>query len=481
MSDRRRVLGSLLREDLASFIHKCFTTLEPSTPYQDNWHLWHMAYHLDRVARGECRRLIITIPPRYLKSICVSVAYTAWRLGHDPSLKILCISYARELARKNALDFRSVVESPWYPEVFPNLRVQRRRNRDIELVTTQNGYRYASSMGGSVLGRGADLIIIDDPIKAQDALSRAERRRVNEAYDTTLSTRLNDKLTGAIVIIMQRLHAEDLVGHVLEKEEWEVVAIPAVETEDREYRYGRDPDEVYRRRAGEVLHAAREPQPLLDQARRNLGSLNFAAQYQQNPLPEEGNIIRREWIRYYEQRPDPLDLIIVSWDTASTLAETSDYSVGTVWGLRGSEIYLLDVIRGRFETPDLRRRILDLHQQHHAHATLIEDSDIGRAIGQELRRSAALRPILPKVRFDKTARLLAESPKFEAGQVLLPREAPWLASYLDELLGFPNTRHDDQVDSTSQALRYLSAKIAQGIPRRRPDRIRAAGTQRRRR
>jgi predicted phage terminase large subunit-like protein len=273
---------------------------------------------------------------------------------------------------------------------------------------------------------------------------------------------------------------EDLVGHVLEKEPWEVVSIPAIETEDREYRYGRDPDEVYRRRAGEALHAAREPQPLLDQARRNLGSLNFAAQYQQNPLPEEGNIIRREWIRYYEQRPDPLDLIIVSWDTASTLAETSDYSVGTVWGLRGSEIYLLDVIRGRFETPDLRRRILDLHQQHHAHATLIEDSDIGRAIGQELRRSAALRPILPKVRFDKTARLLAESPKFEAGQVLLPREAPWLASYLDELLGFPNTRHDDQVDSTSQALRYLSAKIAQGIPRRRPDRIRAAGTQRRR-
>jgi predicted phage terminase large subunit-like protein len=475
VSDRRRLLHALLRQDLPSFIAKCLATLEPGTRYRENWHVRHIAFHLDRVARGQCRRLILNIPPRHLKSICVTVAFTAWRLGHDPGLKVMAVSYAHDLTRKHALDFRTVVESEWYRQVFPQLRIEPRRNRDIELVTTAQGSRFATSVGGSVLGRGADLIVIDDPIKALDALSEAERRRVREFYDNTLYTRLNDKTTGAIVIVMQRLHADDLVGHVLAKEDWEVVTISAIETEDRAYRLGPEPGDVYRRRAGEVLHAEREPAAVLEQLRRTLGSLNFSAQYQQNPLPQEGNLIRREWIRYYEAVPRPLDLTVVSWDTASTLAETSDWSVGTVWGLRGSDIYLLDVVRGRFEVPELRRRIEAVHREHGADATLIEDTDIGRAIGQELRRAGPLRPLLPRPRFDKTARLLAQSPKFEAGQVLLPREAPWLAEYLEELLGFPNARHDDQVDSTSQALRWLSDKIARGTPPVRPNPTRPPG------
>jgi hypothetical protein len=166
------------------------------------------------------------------------------------------------------------------------------------------------------------------------ALSEAERRRVAEFYDSTLYSRLNNKAEGVIIIVMQRLHQDDLVGHVLEKENWEVLSIPAIATEDLAYPIGPDRRDIYERKAGEVLHHEREPQEWLEAARRNLGTLNFSAQYQQNPLPAEGNVIKREWIHFYDETPDHLELKVVSWDTASTIAEASDCSVGTGWGAR---------------------------------------------------------------------------------------------------------------------------------------------------
>jgi len=169
MTNRRRLLHALLRQDLASFVHKSFTTLEPATPFRENWHHRAMCYQLERVARGELRRLIINVPPRSMKSICCSIAFPAWYVGRDPARRVICVSYAHELARKLAVDFRTVVESPWYRELFPDLGIALRRQRTTEIVTTAQGYRLASSVGGSVMGRGADLIIIDDPLKPEDA------------------------------------------------------------------------------------------------------------------------------------------------------------------------------------------------------------------------------------------------------------------------------------------------------------------------
>lgn len=473
MSDERRLLKALLREDLGAFVHKCFKTLEPGTPYRRNWHIDALCYHLGRVARGECRRLIINVPPRSMKSICASVAFPAWVLGHKPTIKLMCVSYGRELVRKQALDFRTIVDQPWYHDLFADLGMDRKRQRDTEITTAANGYRFASALGGGVLGRGADIIILDDPIKPQDAASDKLRRHTNDLYDNAIYTRLNEKTKGAIIIVMQRLHEDDLVGHVLEKEDWEVVAIPAIETEDRAYRVGPSRNDVYFRHAGEVLHAEREPQEVLDLLRRNLGSLGFAAQYQQQPLPLEGNYVKRQWIRYYDTAPAAFDLVVASWDTASTDTATSDYSVCTVWGMAQQELYLIDVIRQRLEAPDLRRLIEATHQQWHAAATLIEDTDVGRAIGQELRRSSrVVRPLMWRPKYEKEARFLAQSPKFESGQVLLPREARWLASYINELLAFPNGRHDDQVDSTAQALDWLTARLAQPMPAVRPSHVR---------
>ena len=462
------LLTAILRRDLASFIEQCFVTLEPGTAYQHNWHIEAIAYQLMRVWSGECRRLIINVPPRSAKSICVTIAFTAWLMGHDPRKRIMAISYAQELSLTHAAAFRSVVSSDWYRRAFPRFEI--RANRGQEIRTTEQGYRYASSIGGSVLGRGADLIVIDDPINGlNDALSAAARRRVQTFYDGTLYSRLNDRKNGAIVIVMQRLHEDDLVGHVLEKEDWEVLSIPAIAPEDCRYRIGDGPEAFYQRRQGEIMHAGRDTFADLDAIKRNLGALNFSAQYQQNPLPAEGQIIKRDWLHYYDERPAEFDLKIVSWDTASTQAEHSDWSVGMVWGAIGQTYYLIDLVRGRWEAPELRRKMIDLARKHAVDATLVEDTELGRALSQDLRRTGTLHPLLQSSRIEKQARLMAQAARFEAGQVFLPREVDWLAGYLGELLAFPLARNDDQVDATSQALKYLTARTP--TIRERPQRI----------
>jgi predicted phage terminase large subunit-like protein len=362
-----------------------------------------------------------------------------------------------------------VVTSPWFRSAFPRFDIA--SSRVGNLRTTDRGYRYSTSIGGAVTGWGADLIVIDDPIKGLDAaLSPSERRRVAEFYDGSLYTRLNNKAEGAIVIVMQRLHQDDLVGHVLDKEDWRVLSIPAIAPEDTVYRLGEHVDDVYRRRAGEVLQPSREPLERLEVARRTLGTLNFSAQYLQDPLPAAGNIIKRDWIRRYDRLPETFERKIASWDTASTTHEQADWSVGTVWGAVGQNFYLIDVVRERLEAPDLRHRMVRVAHEHTVDVTIVEDTELGRSITQDLRWTRLLFPILNPVRFSKEARFLAQSARFEAGQVYLPREASWLPAYESELLAFPTGRHDDQVDSTSQALHWLTARtpVQRERPHRRP-------------
>lgn len=481
-----RVLHAILRTDLLAFAQHAFRTLEPGTAFQPNWHLEHLAHLLQSVAEGRIRRLIVNVPPRSGKSLMTSVAFPAWLLGHDPRRRVICVSYAEDLARKLSLDTRTVMQSPWFEALFPDCRLHR-RPRDVELVTDQRGSRFAAGVGGAVLGRGADVIIFDDPIKALHAASQAERERVNAFYDSTLQTRLNQKRTGAIVIIMQRLHQDDLVGHVLARdpEGWTVASIPAIAPQDATYVLSAVPGHVHHRRAGEVLHPEREPRWVLDDVRRDIGPRPFSAQYQQQPIPPGGALIRSEWLRSYDRLPARFDKVVVSWDTASTLGEASDWSVGTVWGRRGPDYFLINVIRGRFEAPDLRGQIIAADYRYRADATVIEKTSHGIALSQDLRRSGHLRTVLSSPRVGKAMRFEAEAGKFEASCVHLPRDAPWLAEYLGELLGFPNAKHDDQVDSTSQALRYLTVQHKPSVARREEDygpsgrRTRASLTRRR--
>lgn len=460
--DLERLVHAALRRDLLCFIQRMFRDLDPGVRFILGWHYEAIAWQLLRVMRGEIRRLIINVPPRSGKSLLASIGWPMFMWGHDPTLKMICVSHTEDLAKDFSLKRRAIARSGWYQDVFPQTRLAGVTGR--ELRTSRFGSCFASGVGGAILGRGADIIIVDDPIKSIDAHSKAVRERVNAFYDNTLLTRLNSKTEGAIVIIMQRLHEDDLVGHVMERDDWEVVSFPAIAMDDTVHQLGESEADVHHRGAGDVLMPEREPLHILEQLRRAQGSLVFEAQYQQQPAPAGGNVIRREWLRYYEEVPGPIARTIVSWDTASTLNETSDWSVGVVFAQVGLHFYVLDVVRGRFEAPDLRRQIIDLHEAWAADATLIEDTELGRAIAQDLARTGDLRALTLRPEHDKEARLLAQAARFEAGQVHLPNDAPWLGPYIDELLAFPSGRHDDQVDATSQALNWLVARSARASP-----------------
>ena len=452
--------SALLRTDVLSFLQPSLETIEPSERFIPSWHLQTMAYHLKRVELGLERRLIFNLPPRSLKTVTVSVAFVAFMLGRNPSLKIIVVSATQELARKHAANFRRLVSARWYRILFPAFELARDGDRLIEQKTTKNGYRYATSIGAGITGQGADIIIIDDPNKAQEIHSEPRRRAVNEFYGSTLYSRLTNKTTGVVILVQQRLHSDDLTGHLLGKSAWTHVAIPAIAIEDATYPLSDRNGHVLVRKAGDILQPERNSSEVMEEARAILGSLNFEAQYQQNPTPRDGHVIKRQWLRFYDQVPTDLDFTLVSWDTASSLGENADYSVGTVWGRKRQDFYLIDLIRGRFEPSRLRRLIERTEFDYKANVTLVEKTELGGALGSEMRFDSSIRPILITPRFDKISRLEAQAPKFEAGQVLLPREASWLGIYLDELLGFPHSAHDDQVDSTSQALYYFARHMA---------------------
>ena len=266
-----KVYADILRNDFYAFLHRAFLELKPGARFEPNWHLEVLAAKLEEVRLGTCKRLIINLPPRHLKSHVASIAFSAWLLGHDPARQILAISYAQELSDKLARDCRALITSPFYQSLFAT-RLSAERNAVSEFETTEGGYRLSTSVGGVVTGRGADVIIIDDPMKADDALSDARRQTVNDWYDNTLRSRLNSQEQGAIIVIMQRLHADDLVAHLQETETWDVLSLPAIAEKDEFYDlrtpYG---GRLIRRRdrRGSASGAAagirsREPAPLND-------------------------------------------------------------------------------------------------------------------------------------------------------------------------------------------------------------------------
>ena len=221
-----RLVGAMLRSDFYSFIRATFPIVSPSSAFAPNWHIEAIAFALMRVLRGEIKRLIITVPPRSLKSICASVAFPAFVLGHDPTRRIICVSYAEALARKHANDCRALMRSTLYHRLFPNTRISNAKDTELEFATTRGGNRLATSIGGTLTGRGGNLIVIDDPLKPQDAYSEAARENTKQWYSNTLLSRLDDKTKDAIIVVMQRLHLDDLVGHLLEQEGWMHLNLP---------------------------------------------------------------------------------------------------------------------------------------------------------------------------------------------------------------------------------------------------------------
>jgi len=453
--DNSALLGAALRCDFVSFVRKTFETVSPGVAYSHSWHIEAMAWHLNEVGSGRLKRLIITMPPRNLKSIITSVTLPAYLLGHDPTRRIIAVSYSNDLAKKHSTDFRTVLRAEWYRDTFPATVIDRKKDTEAEIRTTERGFRYATSVGGTLTGRGGDLIIIDDPIKPKDAFSPSKRQFVNDWYSNTLVSRLDDKRTGAIVIVMQRLHVDDLVGHQLAAQPggWCHLDLPAIAEHEQRIRIS---DRSYKtRRPDEVLHPEREPREVLDDLKAALGANVFSAQYQQTPVPDGGAMIQKEWIkRYTALPPRNSGFVVQSWDTAQKPGHDNDYSVGTTWLVCGDIVYLIDVVRGRFNYPMLKHEAARQRAMHKPMAILIEDVGTGTALAQELQRDGC--PVIPiRPDMEKGARMAVRSISIQAGQFYLPESAPWLGDFETELFSFPNGRHDDQVDTVSQLLTWL--------------------------
>lgn len=454
---------ALLVQDLSSFIAQSFAELNPGTPYLPNWHIDLIADRLMQVYDRKIKRLIINIPPRNLKSICASIAFPAWALGRDPSLKFICSSYSSELADKLARDTQMIMSSPFYRQIFPGTQLSTNRRAAHDFTTTAHGYRYAVSAGGSLTGRGADFLIIDDPLKPDEASSEVQRQSINDWFDGTALSRLDNKQEGAIVIIMQRLHLHDLVGHVLAKGgDWHVLNLPAIAEEETTHTFQTwlGPQMVTRE-VGSVLHAAREPLHTLEEMRSRMGEYVFAGQYQQSPVPLGGAIIKEAWLQYYtpQELPEKFDLLVQSWDTASKMSESAAYSVCVTIGIKNQKAYLVDVFRKRMEFPALKAEAIRLYRQFKPHHILVEDKSSGTQLIQEMKEVQMYNVKAVKPSGDKETRLVRHSVKFENGRVKLPREAYWLHEFRLELISFPSSRFADQVDATTQALDYLEERM----------------------
>jgi predicted phage terminase large subunit-like protein len=470
-----RFVQAILRSDLYSFIREVFPIVSPGALFAPNWHIEAIAFALTRVLAGEIKRLIITVPPRSLKSICASVAFPAFILGRDPQRKIICVSYSEALARKHANDCRAVMRSNLYNRLFPNSRISPVKDTELEFACTSGGSRLATSVGGTLTGRGGNFVIIDDPMKPQDAYSEAAREHTKQWYANTLLSRLDDKTKDVIVVVMQRLHVDDLVGHLLEQGGWTHLNFPAIA--ESEYRVPLSPVRWYLRRSGEVLHPEREPRGILDEFKRSMGSLDFGAQFQQEPVAQGGNLIKWDWFQFYDEAPawKPGDRIIASWDTALSERDLASYSVCVVLQIRGETIFVLDVVRERLEYPHLQRKVIELHGRWctvgNNYSLLIENKGSGMSLIQDLRHKN-IHAIAVVPEGDKIMRMNAQTARIEARSVSLPRRAGWLDEFRREMLVFPAGRYSDQVDALSQALNHavnpqrrgeVSVSILQGL------------------
>lgn len=469
MSDAEQI-EALRRDNFYTFLRFVFNLLHPGVAFKPSEFVLAMSYALEQVAKGHRTRQIITVPPRHLKSVTAAVALPAFILGRNPSRRIIVASYGSDLAAHHARDFRLVVESPVYRRLFPRFHVNPRRDTALEIETSLRGSYKAVSTAGAVTGFGADLIIIDDLMKAGDARSEVMRERTRAYYDETLYSRLNDKSSGAVVAIQQRLHEDDFVAHLLGKGDFHHLNLPAIAEEAQ-----RLPSYCggwFVREPGDVLAPALESRETLETMRRAMGPAAFSAQYQQNPTPPGGNRIRWDWFgRYAAALPRTMyQAVIQSWHTAMTAEPTSDWSVGMTFGFHASKWHLLDVFRRRMDYPELKRQVVRLAREWQPDTILIEDAATGKPLFQELRfeRACATRLRLYQPKLDKETRVEAETGKLEAGLILLPEAAEWIAELRSELLGFPNKKYDDQIDALTQFLHWTGSRACRGRQQRDP-------------
>lgn len=413
--------------------------------YERSPHLEALAEYLERLERREITRLMVFAPPRHGKSETVSIRFPAWYLGRHPQHQVIGCSYAESLAYSNSWAVRQVIGTPAYQALWPTtFEKEGATHWQIAGKENQRASYIAAGVGGGILGEGSNLLVLDDVVKNQEeAESPLIREKIWQWYVNVARTRLEPE--ALVCLIMSRWHLDDLAGRLLAQaaadpkaDQWTVLHLRAFED-------------------GKALWPERYDENDLLNIRASIGGRAFTALYQGEPSAAEGSVFRREWLRYYRATP-AFKRLIQSWDTAFKEKQTSDYSVCQLWGEADNGYYLVDQWRARAEFPELVAAFKAVYARDHPQAVLVEDAASGQSLIQAIKKETAI-PVLPvKVDRDKVARANAVTPLFESGRVFLPESASWLMDYVEELASFPAGAHDDQVDTTTQALLYLTGR-----------------------
>ena len=471
-----------MREHLAPFIKKVFSTVDPKTAYKHNWHIDLIAEYLEAVTFKQIPNLLVNVPPRFLKSICATVSWPAWLLGLDPSDQIIAASYANKLATKHSVDCRLVIESAWYKSTFPGVHMARDQNEKTKFQTTERGYRIATSIDGTATGEGGDKLILDDPMNPKKAYSDVERASTNEWMDQTWSTRKNDPETSSEVVVMQRLHVDDSTGHIKAQIESESIAQAMEEHEGLEARRNQHwehlviPQEAEKRtiiifpiskkkkirNKGELLHPERFTRKTVERTKRRLGTYGYAGQHQQRPTPMGGGRVKTEWFPRYRTpmfSDDTYDEVILSLDTAQKDREINDPSVAEVFVRKNTQWFLAHLWKKQVRYPELKRMTIAMANEWNPDAIVIEDKSSGSSLIQELEDDTDFAVIAIEPESDKVTRFDTQTPSIEAGVIALPDPlhvpVSWLA-YLEECLGhFPSPPAWDELDAMSQFLKHI--------------------------
>jgi predicted phage terminase large subunit-like protein len=383
-------------------------------------------------------------------SLECTVSFPSWVWTQEPHTRFICSSYADSLSIKHSLDRRTLMSSPWYQGLWGNLvKFSDDQNLKGEFQNDARGLMIATSTGGSITGKGADFIIVDDPHNPLQVLSDAERVTELRHFDAALSTRLDDPKRGAILVVMQRLHEDDLTGHVIALQGWEQVSIPAEAERVETWKFPIS-KRVHVRKPGEIIWPQRYSQEVLDQFKVQLGSYQYAGQFQQRPSPAEAGILKRGWWKRFDAAPEKFDQMIQSWDFTFKDSKGSDFVIGQVWGRVGSNKYLLDQIRAKLSFSGSLAAMRTMTQRWPAAtAKIVEDKANGPAIIDALRNElTGIVPMSPQG--SKLARAQAAAPEADAGNYWLPR-TQWAEEFIEECAAFPNAAHDDMVDAWSQA------------------------------
>lgn len=452
------------RRSYSEYLRAAWHVVEPGTEFMPNWHIDLIAEYLQAVQLRQFRFLAINMPPRYLKTGCVSVFWPTWTWTWEPESRWIFASYDQSLSTDISTTRRTVIESEWYQGHFGHIvRMAKDENLKGEFSNDRRGRMVSTSIGAKVLGKGGNFIVIDDPIDPERAYSRAYRDQATRFIRQTLYSRLNDKRRGVMVMVMQRLHVDDPTAMLVQEMGWTLLKIPAIAPKPQQYSFPIS-GKILHRQAGDILWPEREGEEELALMRKTLTEYGWASQYQQEPVPVGGAMVKFEWIRYYDVLPLRFDEVISTWDLTFTDTSRSDYVVGQVWGRLGATKYLLDQLRDRMGFTKAKAAMRAIKEKWpQMRAMYIEEKANGHATIEDMRKeTSGVLGYDPKDR-DKITRLAANLTEFESGCVLMPKPElqPWVTGYVERLCAFPSVDFDDEIDCTSMALEKMQKQQRQ--------------------